>query len=194
MESFLLLINKQQTALFRANGPSISAFSSFKNTREVIIRPALEVGVSRCRISQHELGDYLREIFHETEFSFAIVPRLLMRKICAETPPPQNHRHPPKSTRVIPANMKQAVRDHKENKSGLFSRELALWNPIVPIEYIMWGLMKLLGVLSVPQINCSLGSAPPGPASIAASKCRRWWSADSWHQAAEDGGAVVLLS
>lgn len=62
----------------------------------------------------------------------------------------------------------------------------------------MWGLMKLLGVLSVPQINCTLGSAPPGPASIAASKCRRWWSVDSWHQAAEDRdggveGAVVFL-
>lgn len=58
--------------------------------------------------------------------------------------------------------MKQAVRDHKENKSGLFSRELAFWNPIVPIEYMVRGLIKLLGVLSVPQINWTLGSAPPG--------------------------------
>lgn len=66
-------------------------------------------------------------------------------------PAPTATTHPPKSTRVIPANMKQAVRDDKENKLSLVSRELAFWNLIVPIEYITWGLIKLFGGVVGPS-------------------------------------------
>lgn len=156
-------------------------FSSFKKAGEVQIRrtPALEPGaVVYLNTSSEIIGE---RFFHETEFRFVVVPRLLMRKICAETPPPPpTHPTQPNLHGWYP-NMKQAVRDHKENKSGLLSRELALWNLIVPIEYIMWGLIKLLGVLSVRQINCTFGSASAELAPIAACKCRHWWSGDSWH-------------
>lgn len=148
-------------------------FSSFKKAGEGIIHH----GASR--VSQHELGDYLREIFHETEFRFAVIPRLLMRKICPETPPTHTHiTHPnPVDCCWYPQIWNKLSEITRKTSWVCFPEN---W-PFVPIEYIMWGLIKLLGVLSVRQINCTFGSTPAELAPITARKCRHWWSGDSWH-------------
>lgn len=62
----------------------------------------------------------------------------------------------------------------------------------------MWGLIKLLGVLSVRQINGTFGFAPAELAPIAACKCRHWRSGDRWHRETqrrrrEEGEVVVFL-
>lgn len=102
-------------------------FSSFKKAGEVQIRrtPALEPGaVVYLNTSSEIIGE---RFFHETEFRFVVVPRLLMRKICAETPPPPHtHTHhppnPTQSTRVIPKYETSCQRSQGKQVGSAFQR------------------------------------------------------------------------